>query len=148
MTNVRFTILSCRQCCMFILPTCISPSTCLQVIFISMCSCGCERDKYRQNFYKVMWYIILLWVSILFSRVSKVNGNALVGFAGIRHEIISKARCVCGAKNILADDLLPNRTLRDAISRFLESQASAATSSGNVGSRLMLQGRHPQASLL
>ncbi|BBN06720.1 E3 ubiquitin-protein ligase RBBP6 [Marchantia polymorpha subsp. ruderalis] len=57
----------------------------------------------------------------------------------IRHEIISKARCVCGAKNILADDLLPNRTLRDAISRFLESQASAATSSGNVGSRLMLQ---------
>ncbi|KAL2633458.1 hypothetical protein R1flu_004937 [Riccia fluitans] len=57
----------------------------------------------------------------------------------IRSEIISKAKCVCGAKNILADDLLPNRTLRDAINRLLESQDSAATSSGNVGSRMVVQ---------
>ncbi|CAM6096689.1 unnamed protein product [Calypogeia fissa] len=56
----------------------------------------------------------------------------------IRNEIISKGKCVCGAANVLADDLLPNRTLRDAINRFLESQASAATSSGNIGSRAQL----------
>ncbi|KAL3694254.1 hypothetical protein R1sor_007905 [Riccia sorocarpa] len=57
----------------------------------------------------------------------------------IRNEIITNAKCVCGAKNILADDLLPNRTLRDAINRFMESQDRAATSSGNIGSRMIVQ---------
>uniref|UniRef100_A0A5B6ZIS9 DWNN domain-containing protein n=1 Tax=Davidia involucrata TaxID=16924 RepID=A0A5B6ZIS9_DAVIN len=33
----------------------------------------------------------------------------------IRDHIISKSMCVCGATNILADDLLPNKTLRDTI---------------------------------
>lgn len=29
--------------------------------------------------------------------------------------------CVCGATNVLADDLLPNKTLRDTIVRILQS---------------------------
>ncbi|XP_021897730.1 E3 ubiquitin ligase PQT3-like isoform X3 [Carica papaya] len=38
----------------------------------------------------------------------------------IRNYIISKSMCVCEARNILADDLLPNKTLRDTINRILE----------------------------
>ena len=45
---------------------------------------------------------------------------------GIRDYIISKAKCVCEATNILADDLLPNKTLRDTINRILESGNSSA----------------------
>ncbi|XP_074356228.1 E3 ubiquitin ligase PQT3-like [Apium graveolens] len=39
----------------------------------------------------------------------------------IRDYIISKSMCICGATKVLADDLLPNNTLRDTILRFLES---------------------------
>lgn len=51
----------------------------------------------------------------------------------MRAHIISKSMCVCGAKNILADDLLPNKTLRDTISRMVEG---VSASSENAGSTL------------
>ncbi|XP_043698314.1 E3 ubiquitin ligase PARAQUAT TOLERANCE 3-like isoform X2 [Telopea speciosissima] len=54
----------------------------------------------------------------------------------IRDHIISKSICVCGATNILADDLLPNKTLRDTINRILESNNSSAE---NAGSMLQIQ---------
>ncbi|GAB4835008.1 hypothetical protein Ancab_033275 [Ancistrocladus abbreviatus] len=50
----------------------------------------------------------------------------------IRDYIISKSMCVCGAKDILADDLLPNKTLRDTINRILESNNSSAENAGSV----------------
>ncbi|XP_037494116.1 E3 ubiquitin ligase PARAQUAT TOLERANCE 3 isoform X1 [Jatropha curcas] len=50
----------------------------------------------------------------------------------IRDYIISKAKCVCGATNILADDLLPNKTLRDTINRILESGNSSAENAGST----------------
>lgn len=60
-----------------------------------------------------------------------------IGFAGIRDYIISNSMCVCGAQNILADDLLPNKTLRDTINRILESGNSSAE---NAGSTIQVQG--------
>ncbi|VFQ63729.1 unnamed protein product [Cuscuta campestris] len=53
----------------------------------------------------------------------------------IRDYIISKLMCVCGATNVLADDLLPNKTLRDTINRILESN----NSSEHGGSTLQVQ---------
>ncbi|KAK1302307.1 hypothetical protein QJS10_CPB12g00505 [Acorus calamus] len=53
----------------------------------------------------------------------------------IRDHILSKLMCICGATNILADDLLPNKTLRDTINRMLESTSSAE----NGGSLLQVQ---------
>nr|GMD76434.1 zinc finger CCCH domain-containing protein 18-like isoform X1 [Ipomoea batatas] len=53
----------------------------------------------------------------------------------VRDYIISKTVCVCGATNILADDLLPNKTLRDTINRILESN----NSSEHGGSALHVQ---------
>ncbi|PPS11842.1 hypothetical protein GOBAR_AA08800 [Gossypium barbadense] len=50
----------------------------------------------------------------------------------IRDHIISKSMCVCGATNILADDLLPNKTLRDTINRILESGNSSADNAGST----------------
>lgn len=58
-------------------------------------------------------------------------------FSGIRDQIISKAVCVCGATDVLADDLLPNKTLRDTINRILESGNS---STENAGSTFQVQG--------
>ncbi|KAK6947556.1 DWNN domain [Dillenia turbinata] len=52
----------------------------------------------------------------------------------IRDYIISKSMCVCGATNILADDLLPNKTLRDTINRILESNNDSAENAGNMES--------------
>uniref|UniRef100_A0A9I9D6V8 DWNN domain-containing protein n=1 Tax=Cucumis melo TaxID=3656 RepID=A0A9I9D6V8_CUCME len=46
--------------------------------------------------------------------------------------IINKSACVCGATNILADDLLPNKTLRDTINRILESGNSSADNAGSA----------------
>ncbi|EEF31732.1 E3 ubiquitin ligase PQT3-like isoform X2 [Ricinus communis] len=66
----------------------------------------------------------------------------------IRDYIISKAKCVCGATNILADDLLPNKTLRDTINRILESGNSSAE---NAGSTFQVQdmesARNPQPKI-
>ncbi|XP_021745891.1 E3 ubiquitin ligase PARAQUAT TOLERANCE 3-like isoform X1 [Chenopodium quinoa] len=50
----------------------------------------------------------------------------------IRDFIISKSICVCGTRDILADDLLPNKTLRDTINRILESGNSSADNGGSA----------------
>ncbi|CAL0331158.1 unnamed protein product [Lupinus luteus] len=50
----------------------------------------------------------------------------------IRDYIISRSMCICGATNILADDLLPNKTLRDTINRILESGNSSAENAGST----------------
>ncbi|XP_038987742.1 E3 ubiquitin ligase PQT3-like [Phoenix dactylifera] len=50
----------------------------------------------------------------------------------IRDYIISKSVCVCGATGILADDLLPNRTLRETISRIMESTTNSTENAGNL----------------
>ena len=57
--------------------------------------------------------------------------------SGIRDHIIAKSMCVCGATHVLADDLLPNKTLRDTINRILESGNSSAE---NAGSMCQVQG--------
>ncbi|XP_045792306.1 E3 ubiquitin ligase PQT3-like isoform X1 [Trifolium pratense] len=66
----------------------------------------------------------------------------------IRDYIISKSMCICGATNILADDLLPNKTLRDTINRILESGNS---STENAGSTFQVQdmesARYPQPKI-
>ncbi|KAI3862352.1 hypothetical protein MKX03_014370 [Papaver bracteatum] len=51
----------------------------------------------------------------------------------IRGNIISKSMCVCGARGILVDDLIPNKTIRDTIDRYIES---GNTSSGNTKSSI------------
>lgn len=53
--------------------------------------------------------------------------------SGIRDQIISKSRCVCGATDVLADDLLPNKTLRDTINRILEAGNDSTENAGSVG---------------
>ncbi|KAI3848774.1 hypothetical protein MKX03_011388 [Papaver bracteatum] len=50
----------------------------------------------------------------------------------IRGSIISKSMCLCGAR-ILVDDLIPNKTIRDTIDRYIES---GNTSSGNTKSTI------------
>ncbi|XP_062205016.1 E3 ubiquitin ligase PARAQUAT TOLERANCE 3-like isoform X2 [Phragmites australis] len=55
----------------------------------------------------------------------------------IRDYIINKSMCVCGATSILADDLLPNKTLRETISRILEAPPTSSTE--NVGSMAQVQ---------
>lgn len=50
----------------------------------------------------------------------------------IRDHIIDKSACVCGATNVLADDLLPNKTLRDTINRILESNNSSGDNGGSA----------------
>ncbi|KAI3828900.1 hypothetical protein L1987_03011 [Smallanthus sonchifolius] len=50
----------------------------------------------------------------------------------IRDHIINKSACVCGATNVLADDLLPNKTLRDTINRILESNNSSGENGGSA----------------
>ncbi|KAK7346556.1 hypothetical protein VNO80_21077 [Phaseolus coccineus] len=44
-----------------------------------------------------------------------VNSQGSYALPSIRDYIISKCVCVCGATNILVDELLPNKTLRDTI---------------------------------
>ncbi|CAL4916852.1 unnamed protein product [Urochloa decumbens] len=55
----------------------------------------------------------------------------------IRDYIINKSMCVCGATSILADDLLPNKTLRETISRILEAPPTSSTE--NMGSMVQVQ---------
>ncbi|KAG0503877.1 hypothetical protein HPP92_003949 [Vanilla planifolia] len=50
----------------------------------------------------------------------------------IRDYIITNSKCVCEATNLLADDLLPNKTLREAISRILETTASSTENAGSL----------------
>lgn len=53
---------------------------------------------------------------------------------------MSKSMCICGATNILADDLLPNKTLRDTINRIMESNNNSGE---NGGSAFQAQGLCP-----
>ncbi|XP_058106002.1 E3 ubiquitin ligase PQT3-like isoform X1 [Magnolia sinica] len=50
----------------------------------------------------------------------------------IRDHIISKSMCACGAAYILADSLIPNKTLRETINSVLESTTSSTLE--NAGS--------------
>lgn len=50
-------------------------------------------------------------------------------FSGIRDYLISKSMCFCGGTNVLADDLLPNNTVRATIVRILESNNSSGANS-------------------
>ncbi|CAO2819487.1 unnamed protein product, partial [Amaranthus hypochondriacus] len=50
----------------------------------------------------------------------------------IRDHIISKSMCVCGERNVLADNLLPNKTVRDTIKRYLESGTSSSDNGGST----------------
>ncbi|KAL6557002.1 hypothetical protein OROHE_006878 [Orobanche hederae] len=65
----------------------------------------------------------------------------------IRDHMISKSICVCGASNILADDLLPNKTLRDTISRILESNNNSAENGGSAYQVQDMESRNPQAKV-
>ncbi|KAL1816615.1 hypothetical protein ACET3Z_019189 [Daucus carota] len=46
----------------------------------------------------------------------------------IRDYIMSNSLCTCGAKNVLADDLIPNNTVRNTIVQILESTEGSGTS--------------------
>ncbi|XXG77210.1 hypothetical protein AAC387_Pa08g1400 [Persea americana] len=50
----------------------------------------------------------------------------------IRDHIISKSMCVCGSMKMLADDLLPNKTIRETINRILGSTTRSAFSGSSV----------------
>ncbi|KAK1377174.1 DWNN domain-containing protein [Heracleum sosnowskyi] len=50
----------------------------------------------------------------------------------IRDYIISKSMCICGATNVLADDLLPNKTVRVTIVRILEANNSSGDNGGSA----------------
>ncbi|OMO79903.1 Zinc finger, RING/FYVE/PHD-type [Corchorus capsularis] len=50
----------------------------------------------------------------------------------IREHIMSKSKCVCGATNILADDLVLNKTLRDTINRILESAGNSSSAGSTI----------------
>jgi hypothetical protein len=52
-------------------------------------------------------------------------------YSGIRDYIISKTMCMW-EKNILADDLLPNKTLRHTINRILEGGNSSSETAGST----------------
>ncbi|MED6149540.1 hypothetical protein PIB30_063508 [Stylosanthes scabra] len=65
----------------------------------------------------------------------------------IRDYIISKSMCVCGARNILADDLLPNKTLRDTINRILESGNSSADNAGSILQVQDVESARPQPKI-
>ncbi|KAL7182740.1 hypothetical protein ACSBR1_041430 [Camellia fascicularis] len=65
----------------------------------------------------------------------------------IRDYIMSKSVCVCGATNILADDLLPNKTLRDTINRILESNNSSAENSVSAFQVQDMESKIPQAKM-
>ncbi|XP_028549444.1 E3 ubiquitin ligase PQT3-like isoform X1 [Dendrobium catenatum] len=71
----------------------------------------------------------------------------------IRDYIINNSKCVCGATNILADDLLPNKTLRETISRILETTTSSTENAGSLAqvqdmeSARPVQSRVPSATL-
>ncbi|CAL9129704.1 unnamed protein product, partial [Musa textilis] len=53
----------------------------------------------------------------------------------IRDHIITKSMCICGAKHLVADDLIPNATLRETIDSFLViSSRSSSVGSSDTGS--------------
>ncbi|KAL9268639.1 E3 ubiquitin ligase PQT3-like-like protein [Drosera capensis] len=63
----------------------------------------------------------------------------------IRDYIISKSMCICGVVGVLADDLIINKSLRETITRFLESGNSSSARSSHQSSTLV-QGPQPRSS--
>ncbi|KAK1298949.1 hypothetical protein QJS10_CPB14g00437 [Acorus calamus] len=63
--------------------------------------------------------------------------------SSIRDHILSKFKCVCGAANVLADDLLPNKTLRETIDRMLESSSGSAENTRSFPQVQDLVSAHP-----
>nr|CAD1841669.1 unnamed protein product [Ananas comosus var. bracteatus] len=58
----------------------------------------------------------------------------------IREYILLRSMCICGATNILADDLVPNKTLRDTIINMVVSKSSSkSTTTENSQSQLQIQ---------
>ncbi|XP_058084782.1 E3 ubiquitin ligase PQT3-like isoform X2 [Magnolia sinica] len=60
----------------------------------------------------------------------------------IRDHIISKSMCACGAINIRADSLIPNKTLRETIDRVLESTTSSTLESAGSLSQVQESNSH------
>ncbi|KAL8064565.1 hypothetical protein ABFX02_01G098600 [Erythranthe guttata] len=65
----------------------------------------------------------------------------------IRDYIMSKSMCICGATNVLADDLLPNKTLRDTINRIMESNNNSGENGGSAFQVQDMESRNPQAKV-
>ncbi|XP_042041965.1 E3 ubiquitin ligase PQT3-like isoform X1 [Salvia splendens] len=65
----------------------------------------------------------------------------------IRDYIISRSMCECGATSILADDLLPNKTVRDTINRILESNNNSGENGGSAFQAQDMESRNPQAKV-
>ncbi|KAL1567653.1 RING-type E3 ubiquitin transferase [Salvia divinorum] len=65
----------------------------------------------------------------------------------IRDYIMSRSMCECGATSILADDLLPNKTLRDTINRILESNNNSGENGGSAFQAQDMESRNPQAKV-
>ncbi|XP_057810373.1 LOW QUALITY PROTEIN: E3 ubiquitin ligase PQT3-like [Salvia miltiorrhiza] len=65
----------------------------------------------------------------------------------IRDHIMSRSMCECGATSILADDLLPNKTLRDTINRILESNNNSGENGGSAFQAQDMESRNPQAKV-
>jgi E3 ubiquitin-protein ligase RBBP6 len=62
----------------------------------------------------------------------------------IRDYIITQSKCICGVK-VLADDLIPNHTLRSTISNMLGTRASSTT--GGTGKHKSSSGSNPDPKL-
>ncbi|CAK9173261.1 unnamed protein product [Ilex paraguariensis] len=62
----------------------------------------------------------------------------------VRDHIMSKSVCICGATNIIADDLLPNKTVRETISRILECNNNSAENGGSAYQVQDMESRFPQ----
>ncbi|KAL1565144.1 RING-type E3 ubiquitin transferase [Salvia divinorum] len=65
----------------------------------------------------------------------------------IRDYIMARSMCECGATSILADDLLPNKTVRDTINRILESNNNSAENGGSAFQAQDMESRNPQANV-
>ncbi|XP_042062018.1 E3 ubiquitin ligase PQT3-like isoform X1 [Salvia splendens] len=65
----------------------------------------------------------------------------------IREFIMARSICECGATSILADDLLPNKTVRDTINRILESNNNSAENGGSAFQVQDMESRNPQANV-
>ncbi|KAJ8565523.1 hypothetical protein K7X08_008099 [Anisodus acutangulus] len=61
------------------------------------------------------------------------------------HIIMSNSVCICGVRNILADTLLPNMTLRVTINRILESKSNNTSSEHGVSAQDMASARNTPA---
>ena len=73
------------------------------------------------------------------------NNNCLFNPSGIRDYIITQSKCICGVK-VLADDLIPNHTLRSTISNMLGTRATSTTASG-TGKHKSSSGSNPDPKL-